>query len=86
MVLRPCRPAASRYPKAGRSLTLIEAISVRELQGVQVLNEALIHCSFTLYSSRILGPRLRRGKVLVLDNLSVHYLIGLREQLAKRGA
>jgi hypothetical protein len=57
-------------PKAGRSLTLIGAFSVRELQRVQVLNEALMHCSLALYSSYILEPRLCRGEVL--DNLRLH--------------
>jgi hypothetical protein len=63
----------------GRSLTLIGTLSVRGLQGVQVLKGALKHRSFVLYISRILGPRLRRGDVLVLNNLRVHQLTGLRE-------
>ena len=71
--------------KRGRSLTLIGALSVRGLQGVQVLKGALTQQSFALYISRILGPRLRRGDVLVLDNLRVHHLTGLREWLAGRG-
>lgn len=71
--------------KRGRSLTLIGALSVRGLHGVQVLTGALTHQSFALYISRILGPRLRRGDVLVLDNLRVHHLTGLREWLAARG-
>jgi len=71
--------------KRGRSLTLIGALSVRGLQAVQVLEGALTQRSFALYISRILGPRLRRGDVLVLDNLRVHHLTGLREWLAGRG-
>lgn len=52
---------------------------------VQVLKGALTHLSFALYISRILGPRLRRGDVLVLDNLRVHHFTGLREWLAAHG-
>jgi len=68
-----------------RSLTLIGALSVRGLHGVQVLEGALNQHSFALYISRILAPQLRRGDVLVLDNLRVHHLTGLREWLAQRG-
>ena len=37
------------------------------------------------YVSRFLAPTLRLGDVLVLDNLAVHKIGGLREWLAKRG-
>ena len=71
--------------RPARSLTLIGALSVRGLHGVQVLEGALNQPSFALYISRILAPQLRRGDVLVLDNLRVHHLSGLREWLAQRG-
>ena len=35
--------------------------------------------------SRFLAPTLRSGDVLVLDNLAVHRISGLREWLAERG-
>lgn len=41
--------------------------------------------SFALYIVHILVPPLRRGDVLILDNLRVHHLSGLREWLARRG-
>jgi transposase len=71
--------------RPSRSLTLIGALSVRGLHGVQVLEGALNQPSFALYRARILVPQLRRGDVLVLDNLRVHHLTGLREWLARRG-
>ncbi|WBA44335.1 IS630 family transposase [Hymenobacter canadensis] len=71
--------------RRGRSLTLIGALSVRGLHGVQLLEGALNHRSFAFYIVRILTPQLRRGDVLVLDNLRVHHLTGLREWLGKRG-
>ena len=71
--------------RPARSLTLIGALSVRGLQGVQVLEGALNQHSFALYIGCILAPQLRRGDVLVLDNLRVHHLSGLREWLAQRG-
>ena len=71
--------------RPARSLTLIGALSVRGLRGVQVLEGALNQHSFALYIGRILAPQLRRGDVLVLDNLRVHHLPGLREWLVQRG-
>jgi hypothetical protein len=39
---------------------------------------ALTRHSFALYIVRILAPQLRRGDMLVLDNLRVHHLSSLR--------
>jgi len=72
-------------PCAARSLTLIGALSGHGLHRVQVLEGALNQYSFALYISRILAPQLRLGDVLVLDNLRVHHLAGLREWLLQRG-
>jgi len=40
---------------------------------------------FEAYVEHILGPTLRPGQVVLLDNLSAHKSVGLRELLAKRG-
>lgn len=71
--------------RPARSLTLIGTLSVRGLHGVPLLEGALNQRSFALYIARILAPQLRRGDVLVLDNLRVHHLTGLRQWLARRG-
>lgn len=71
--------------RRGRNLTLIGALGVRGLQAVQVLDGALNQRSFAFYVGRILAPQLRRGDVLVLDNLPVHKLGGLQLALAQRG-
>ena len=69
----------------GRYLTLIGALSVRGLGAVQLLEGGLNYVSFAWYVTECLAPTLRRGDVLVLDNLSVHKLPGVVEWLAKRG-
>jgi transposase len=69
----------------GRALTLIGALSVRGLGAVQVLEGALTYRSFALYIAHCLAPTLRKGDVLVLDNLRVHHIGGLRPWLAERG-
>jgi transposase len=52
---------------------------------VQLLNGAQTQRSFALYVAHCLAPTLRPGDVLVLDNLAVHKIGGLREWLAERG-
>ncbi|TGE11295.1 IS630 family transposase [Hymenobacter elongatus] len=69
----------------GRSLTLIGALSVRGLGAVQLLEGGLKYVSFAWYVTQFLAPTLRRGDVLVMDNLSVHKLPGVVEWLAERG-
>lgn len=71
--------------KRGPSLTLIGTLSAQGLGAVQFFEGALNYERFALYVSRFLAPTLRRGDVLVLDNLSVHKIGGLREWLAERG-
>jgi transposase len=58
---------------------------MRELHGVQVLEGALNQHSFALYIARVMAPQLRHGDVLVLDNLRVHHLTGLREWMGQCG-
>ncbi|GAA3994135.1 hypothetical protein GCM10022408_00430 [Hymenobacter fastidiosus] len=69
----------------GRSLTLIGALSGRGIGAGQLLDRALTQCGFAFYVAYCLAPTLRRGDVLVLDNLPVHHPTGLRQWLAKRG-
>ena len=71
--------------RRGQSLTLIGALGVRGLKGVQLLEGALNQRGFAYYVVRLLAPQLRRGDVLVLDNLRVHHVPGLHQWLARRG-
>jgi transposase len=71
--------------KRGPSLTLIGALSVRGLRAVQLLEGALNYRSFAFYVAYCLAPTLCSGDVLVLDNLRVHHIGGLRQWLAERG-
>jgi transposase len=52
---------------------------------VQLFEGALNYERFALYVSRFLAPTLRSGDVLVLDNLAVHKISGLRQWLADCG-
>ncbi|WP_126546951.1 transposase [Hymenobacter amundsenii] len=80
------RVRGARPLKRGPARTLIGTLSVRGLGAVQLLDGALTKRLFAFYVARCLTPTLRRGDMLVLDNLPVHHLSGgLREWLAKRG-
>lgn len=52
---------------------------------MQLFEGALNYRRFALYVSRFLAPALRRGDGLILVNLAVHKIRGLREWLAERG-
>lgn len=69
----------------GPARTLIGTLSVHGLGAVQLLDGALTQRSFAFYVVHCLAPTLRRGDVLVLDNLPVHKIGGLRQWLAERG-
>lgn len=71
--------------RRGPALTLIGTLSSQGLGTVQLFEGALNYEQFALYVSQFLAPTLRRGGVLVLDNLAVHKIDGLREWLAERG-
>jgi transposase len=38
------------------------------------------------YVKRVLGPTLKRGDIVVMDNLRAHKVSGIREAIAARGA
>jgi transposase len=42
--------------------------------------------SFLAYVEQVLVPTLRRGDVVVMDNVSVHKVAGVREAIEARGA
>ncbi|MGI4743384.1 MAG: IS630 family transposase [Janthinobacterium lividum] len=71
--------------KRSASLTLIGTLSAQGIGAVQLFEGALNYERFGLYVSQLLAPTLRTGDVLVLDNLAVHKICGLREWLAQRG-
>jgi hypothetical protein len=42
--------------------------------------------SFLAYVEQILAPTLRRGDIVIMDNVSVHKVAGIREVIEARGA
>ena len=71
----------------GEQTSLVGALSFsRGLIAVMTLTGAVDTLAFDAYLLRVLAPRLRKGDVVVLDNLNVHKASRVREVAAERGA
>jgi transposase len=51
-----------------------------------VIEGAMNGPAFLAYIEQILGPTLKRGEIVVIDNLSVHKVAGVEEAIERRGA
>jgi transposase len=71
----------------GEQTSLVGALSYgRGLIAVMTLTGAVDTLAFDAYLAQVLGPRLRRGDVLVLDNLNVHKASQVERVAEARGA
>jgi transposase len=71
----------------GEQTSIVGALSFgRGLIAVMTLTGAVDTLAFDAYLSRVLGPRLRKGDVVVLDNLNVHKASQVEEVAVGRGA
>jgi transposase len=51
-----------------------------------VIEGAMNGPAFLAYIEQILGPTLKRGDIVMIDNLSVHKVAGVEEAIERRGA
>jgi transposase len=65
---------------------VIGAVSLRGLVATLTVEGAVDALCFDAYAKRVLGPRLRRGDVVVLDNLGAHRASRIEQVAAERGA
>jgi transposase len=70
----------------GRNLTLIGAIRHDRWVTLSTRWQAVTSVSFTTWVRDRLAPRLRRGDVVVLDNLRAHTAPAVRRWIERRGA
>ncbi|WP_191906310.1 IS630 family transposase [Hymenobacter baengnokdamensis] len=70
----------------GPNVTLVAALTPNGLQAVMTLSGAVNGDVFAAYLDQVLGPTLRPGDVVVLDNLPAHKVAGLTELVEARGA
>lgn len=67
-------------------LTTIAAIGLQGILAPMTIESATDGDVFTAYVEQVLGPALRPGDVVVMDNLSAHKVVGIRELIQARGA
>ena len=70
----------------GTHTSVIGAMGLRGLVATLAVEGAVDAPCFDAYAERVLGPRLRRGDVVVLDNLTAHRASRIEEVAAERGA
>jgi transposase len=70
----------------GTHTSVIGAMGLRGLVAALTVEGAVDTLCFDAYAERVLGPRLRPGDVVVLDNLTAHRASRIEEVAAGRGA
>ena len=69
----------------GKNTTLVAALTPDGLHVPWLIEGAMDTETFAWYIAEQLGPTLRPGQVVVLDNLSVHKAASIRQALEARG-
>src|SRR6516225_9490823 len=69
-----------------QTLTMLAALTTRGLEAPMTIAEATDGDIFLAYLEQVLCPRLRPGQVVIMDNLSVHKVAGVRERIEAVGA
>ena len=69
----------------GKNTTLVAALTPEGVRVPWLIEGAMNSPTFAWYIAEQLGPTLRPGQVVVLDNLSVHKAARIRHALAARG-
>src|SRR6516164_8093961 len=68
------------------TITFIAGLRHNRMTAPMVIEGAMNGRAFLAYIEQILGPTLKRGDVVVIDNLSVHKVSGVEEAIERRGA
>jgi len=68
------------------TITFIAGLRRNRMTAPMVIEGAMNGPAFLAYIERILGPTLKRGDIVVIDNLSVHKVAGVEEAIERRGA
>lgn len=70
----------------GKNLTVCGAIALDGVRAMMAYEGGTTREAFLLFVRKALVPALRRGDVVVMDNLSTHYCHGVREAIEAAGA
>lgn len=69
-----------------KTMTFIAGLRLSGITAPWVLDGAMDGNAFRTYVQHVLAPTLRRGDVVVLDNLPAHKVAGVREAITARRA
>ena len=69
-----------------KTMTFVAGLRLSGMTAPWVLDRAMDGDAFRMYVQHVLAPTLKRGDVVVLDNLPAHKVAGIREAVADRGA
>lgn len=83
---RGCRLIASIPHGHWSTTTFIGALRASGLTAPAVFDGAINGESFLAYVEQILVPTLKKGDIVILDNLGSHKVIGVREAIEAAGA
>lgn len=81
------RRARGQVPRNwGKNTTLVTGLSLRGLHAPWTLEGAITTAAFEVYVRAVLGPLLQPGDIVVMDNLSAHKALSIRQAIEARGA
>jgi transposase len=70
----------------GSNITMLASLGISGLSGLMTVDGATDGDVFRVYVESVLCPTLRRGDIVVMDNLGAHKVKGVREAIEGRGA
>jgi transposase len=70
----------------GANITMLASLGLRGLEALMTGDGATDGEVFKVYVEEVLCPTLRRGDIVVMDNLGAHKVSGVREAIEGRGA
>jgi transposase len=70
----------------GSNITMLASLGASGLGALMTVDGATDGLVFRAYVERVLCPTLRRGDIVVMDNLGAHKVSGIREAIEGRGA
>jgi transposase len=69
-----------------KTTTLVAGLRLDGLAAPMVLDGAMTGAAFLAYVRQLLAPTLRKGDIVVMDNLPAHKITGVRQAIEAAGA
>ncbi len=70
----------------GENVTMLASLSVSGIAAPMTINGAVDGIVFKVYVEQVLGPTLKAGDVVVMDNLPAHKVAGIKQLIEATGA